>query len=613
MSDTPTTNGNSLPRYANEGPHTILNELTARVLVALRERADNALLRRDMLEGRGQPDRRRNLENDCGYPQAGVPLSSELIRNLYEREPIASRVVEVWPKECWQVSPILYEDDDPNTLTPFEQAVQDLNKTLRGQTYYAGDSASEGAGDEGSPLWEYLSRADELSGIGRFGVILLGLDDGLRYDEPVKGFNSPTSLRPHVAGSEYTYKGTQEERTHWTSPTSGNDAPRDRKTEETQDDRTRDTYGDGDDDTSDTGTDEGTEGSTDTVGPTPPPRRLTLRFLRVFPEHLVNITRFESDPYNPRFGQPVQYQITLNDPRIHGSEGSGGIGLNTGTINVHWSRVIHLADVHHKASSSETFAYPRLEPVVYPVLDCRKIRGSSAETHYLGAFGGISFETLPQLGGDVVVDESRTKDMIEEYFNGLQRWLLLKGMTAKSLAPAVSDPTPQINVQIDAICIALRIPVRVFKGSERGELASSQDDAAWNDRVRQRQITYLTPRVIIPFFARLISLGVLPVPAQGFKVSWPDITSKSDSERATIALQVVQSLAAYVSGGVENVLPLQMLLTKYLRFTDDEAKMIQEELGGIGAGPVADLPAGSLTDEPILPGTTPTPAPTAAP
>ena len=41
--------------------------------------------------------------------------------------------------------------------------------------------------------------------------------------------------------------------------------------------------------------------------------------------------------------------------------------------------------------------------------------------------------------------------------------------------------TPFIEVHLQAICIKIPCPKRVFMGSERGELASAQDDSQWND------------------------------------------------------------------------------------------------------------------------------------
>jgi hypothetical protein len=109
---------------------------------------------------------------------------------------------------------------------------------------------------------------------------------------------------------------------------------------------------------------------------------------------------------------------------------------------------------------------------------------------------------------------------------------------------------------------------------ERGELASSQDDAAWNDRLKQRQLGVITPRIIIPVVDRLISLRVLPRPAKGYRVSWPDLTSKSDEEKAGIATQRTQAIAAYSSGQLETTLAPMDFWTRIMGFTEDESQSI---------------------------------------
>jgi hypothetical protein len=332
-----------------------------------------------------------------------------------------------------------------------------------------------------------------------------------------------------------------------------------------------------------------------------------LLYLRTFPEHLVQITQFESNPTSPRYGQPLMYYITFNDWRT-GSQ--TGIGLPMSVRNVHWTRVVHLAD---NRGSSEVFGVPRMRPVLNNILGLHKLYASSPEMYYKGAFPGLKATTHPQLGGDVEVDESAMRDSMEKYFNGLQRYLLGRGMDFATLSPTVSDPTSQINVQIEAICIEIDTPIRIFKGSERGELASSQDEKAHMARMRGRQLTYLTPKVICPLVDRLIQVGVLPAPKTGrkeltgnrwtvrhphsgklfvvnakgevvgerpkggYSVEWPDMSSQSEAEKATVAVAKTDALSKYVQGGVEALVPPLDYLTRILGMDEEEAQAILEE------------------------------------
>ena len=148
-------------------------------------------------------------------------------------------------------------------------------------------------------------------------------------------------------------------------------------------------------------------------------------------------------------------------------------------------------------------------------------------------------------------------------------------MSAKTLSPTVADPKGHIEVQIEAICIQLAIPIRVFKGSERGELASSQDDMAWNDRLRQRQQEYITPCIIAPFVDRLISLGCLPEPKQ-YYIYWPDLTSQTAQEKAAIAVSRVDAMSKYVAGGIDALMSPADFYTKGMDFEEDEGESILE-------------------------------------
>lgn len=422
-------------------------------------------------------DPRRDLNDECGYPETGA-IGAKDLRDMYDRDPVAERVVGLMPDECWSVWPEVYEDEDEDVTTPFEEAWGKLPSTMRGQSWYEGE--------EGSPIWEMLRRADRLCGIGTYGILLIGLDDGMDLREPVQG------------------KGGRK-----------------------------------------------------------------LLFMRAFDESMVQVTRYNTDITNPRYGQPEEYMVTFYDPN---EQSKGGIGLPMASRMVHWSRVIHLAD---NLGSSEVFGAPRLRPVLNRIMDLQKLYSGSAEMYWRGAFHGLSLETHPQLGGDVTIDTDDIKDSMEQYMNGLQRYLVTSGMSVKPLSPTIADPTGQINAHIDAICIQLGVPKRIFMGSERGELASSQDEGTWNDRLRDRQNGFITPRIVVPFVDRLIQMGVLPQPEQ-YSVVWPDLEALSEQEQATLAVTRTDAIVKYVQGGAEGLIVPHDWMTRVLGLTSDEADEVLE-------------------------------------
>lgn len=106
----------------------------------------------------------RDIDKEAGYP---VDLTTEDYKFMYERNDIASRVVDIEPMECWKEYPEIYETEEERE-TPFEV---ELDKVLAETNLYS-----------------YLARVDRVSGIGRFGVLFLGFDDGREWNLPVPGF-----------------------------------------------------------------------------------------------------------------------------------------------------------------------------------------------------------------------------------------------------------------------------------------------------------------------------------------------------------------------------------------------------------------------------------------
>jgi hypothetical protein len=285
----------------------------------------------------------------------------------------------------------------------------------------------------------------------------------------------------------------------------------------------------------------------------------------VFDESAVQTVEFETNRRSPRYNKPKEYTISLAQAELHNGT---SLGRDSGSFKVHWSRVVHIAD---NLTSSEVYGVPRMRPVLNRLIDLDKLYGGSAEMYWRGAFPGISLETNPQLGGDVKLDIDSIRDMMWNYSNGLQRYLALTGMTAKSLAPQVADPSKQVEIQLDAICIKLAIPKRIFMGSERGELSSGQDSDTWDDRLRDRKHSHITPKIICPFIDRLIYIGVLPEPADGYHVSWPEKVTTKPQERADIAVKRTDALAKYVAGQVSGIIDPLDFLSRVLGFDEDEA------------------------------------------
>ena len=447
-----------------------------------------ATLRREVLQSMLNPGLDINYE--CRYPD---DITIGNYKAMWDRNGVANRVVRLCPEETWTFEPTIYETEKSDE-TEFEKVWKELDKKRN--------------------LFHYLQRVDILSGIGQFGLLLLGINDGKNLVEPVEGI--------------------------------------DLKTGEKQGDKTYE-----------------------------------LLYLKVFSQDVITVKAKELDVTSPRFGFPTIYTVDFQETAKVGDIQSK---------EIHWTRVIHVAD---NRETSETFGVPRMKPVYNRLLDVRKVLGGSAEMFWKGAFPGYSFETNAD-AGDVEIDVEGMKTQISDYMSGLQRYLAISGITAKSLTPQVEDPKSHLEVQMRNIAITLGIPYRIFLGTEEAHLASGQDVKVWNKRVLKRQVGYATPMIIRPFVDRLIAFGVLPEPKdKEYFVDWPDLNIPGEKEAADIAVKKTEALTKYVNGNVDQMIPPKEFLMVIMGMTEEEAKAIEKAaLLWIEAHPPVEPPIPEPGEEP---------------
>lgn len=121
----------------------------------------------------------RDVYGAAGYPQTIQPRD---YLAKYLREDIAQRIVDAEPEETWRVPPMIYDnpagnqDADAAAVTPFTAAILDLTDIER-----VPDSLEA----ETPNLWEALAQADKYAGIGEYGLLVLGINDGGTLDKPL--------------------------------------------------------------------------------------------------------------------------------------------------------------------------------------------------------------------------------------------------------------------------------------------------------------------------------------------------------------------------------------------------------------------------------------------
>jgi hypothetical protein len=260
-----------------------------------------------------------------------------------------------------------------------------------------------------------------------------------------------------------------------------------------------------------------------------------ILYLRPYGEQSVEVAEYENDPQSPRFGLPRIYKLMMASPDGNDIE-----------RRVHASRVIHVAE---GLLENDVYGMPRLQRVYNLLDDILKLVGGSAEASWLLMRKGFVINLENDMA--MSVEESDAlEEQIDEYAHGLRRFMKTRGVTVSDLGSEVVDPSGPFSVIIGLISAATGIPQRILLGSERGELASSQDASNWAGAIASRQLNFAEPTILRPLIDRLMAWGALPRPqaADGrYTVIWDPLFELNDQERALIGVtwaDAIQKLAS---------------------------------------------------------------------
>ena len=301
----------------------------------------------------------------------------------------------------------------------------------------------------------------------------------------------------------------------------------------------------------------------DLQNPVQPGPGRKLLYVKPLGKNHAKINTWERDTNNPRFGMPYQYQLSISQP--------GGTGSKD--LHVHHSRIIHVIP---ELLESECEGEPVLKVVYNRLQDLEKLLGGSGEMFWRGGRPGYHGKLDP----DVQITAEQEDELMEqlnEYEHNLRRVLMTQGVDLQSLSTQVADPSNHVNVQIQMISAATGIPQRILTGSERGELASSGDRNNWFDMITSRRQEYAEQQIILPFVDRLITFGVLPEPAEPYKVEWEDLYSASDQQKAEVGKTRATALKEYANApSAMDLVPLESFLKHFIGLGDEEIEIINQ-------------------------------------
>lgn len=237
-----------------------------------------------------------------------------------------------------------------------------------------------------------------------------------------------------------------------------------------------------------------------------------------------------------RFGLPEFYEIKFS---------------KSVTRKVHWSRVIHIAE---STLEDRIYGTPRLEACWNLLDDLDKIVGGGSEAAWNRMDPGLHLNYTPRYdesGIPVDIDEGEETKLdqeVENYRHKLSRVIRTHGVELQLLATQVAN----FNLNVDSILQLLSsttgIPYRILTGSERGELASTQDRNNWNDRISERRRDFAYG-ILYELIERFIAIGAVTKPSNWF-VAWPDSDVLEEGDKATVARDIAWANRTQAQAGL---------------------------------------------------------------
>lgn len=228
------------------------------------------------------------------------------------------------------------------------------------------------------------------------------------------------------------------------------------------------------------------------------------------------------NPTNARYNLPVEWQLDFEDD-------------GEPSKDVHWTRVVHIAEQQRE---HPVYGIPALEPVYNRVMDWQKVIGGAAEMFWRGADRKMVATLDPDAGR--LDDENDLQAQIEEMRHGLRDTVYGRGLGIDQLDGEDVDPTGVKNAILDAISSETGIPKRILIGSEKGELASTQDRANFYGNIADRRAMHANGDMLRPFVDRLQKATI--VPEGDYRVYWPEVHELGKSERAEIQANQAQAI-----------------------------------------------------------------------
>lgn len=439
-------------------------------------------------------DPRHRVDLECGYPKYITPI---MYRYMYDRDDMAAMVNDLYPNETHANEPCIYDEEDEKATSPFEDDLQILI-------------------DERN-LLQTIYRMDKLSGIGHYGALLIGIDDGKELDQPVAGIDE------------------------WGKPTD------------------RDLYG--------------------KLIPGLPPSRQLL-FMRPFDEYLSFVQQYETNINSPRYGQPVMYNLVFLDMTIDAAGASIGTRLNRRvhwTRVVHcmpnerqsslvfaiprmqrvFNRLLDLRKI--KGADAEGMWNAGFPGLVF-----------EANPEFVADDPDFDIEEFKKDAREFSETLQRSITL-----KGIKAYMLSPNLIDPD--PHVRVHIQAIAMAMGApIRMLLGVEEARVSGSQEEILWNKR----LGRHIRMNTVPYLYRPVIDRLIAMRLIRGPKPQKNSrpGYFVCWPDLDKPTDEDKANLSLKWTQAMAQYVASGMIHLIDPMDYLTVVLGLRPVDAIRIMDKI-----------------------------------
>lgn len=250
-------------------------------------------------------------------------------------------------------------------------------------------------------------------------------------------------------------------------------------------------------------------------------------YFRAYAYDGIEISEYNTDENNERFGMPELYQLSVE------SRGQNDKEVKTKALVVHYTRVVHLAE---NLLDSNIEGIPAIQPIYNRILDIDKATGGAAEAYFRNSRGKIAFEIDPEFSTQII-DNPEAKAAFDEagkaFTNDWQDQITAVGANVKSIVTPHADPASTVKTALWAISGYTGIPIRVLTGEGGGQLAGSEDRLAYNGLVSDRQ-DHTCSQWVIDLLEILESAGMITLPEQYF-IEYPLDEPLTEFDKAELA------------------------------------------------------------------------------